>query len=450
MSQVPYYNLASSIVIRLEGKTYTLHKSDHRYPLIEQALKKPEHDVEEIFNLIDMTRVLNQEGLEVKNGLVYFKNEPIPTILGDQFLEFKLDKVSFMSLVNFWMNLKNRTDFEHSREHIITLLQQRGYPVTEDGFIIAYKEDRENPEVKFDPRKQIVTPFFNYSKTSGRIQALFDAKKNLNQMCEEIFGFTSKKLQKLAVERIFPKGSPYVNESMFNIGIAFKEVLSPNNLFLVIEKNLYPCHLGTTGTHTMMNDFWKEFAKTKEGDISEKRILNLLQTKFHRDNLLGCGEAWAMLKDKNLNLDLSQADFTADVEKIYSYLDREVKKLKNPEYELKMESTFPKVAPIKDAKVDDLQVVLPKTNYDLADWSRKMSNCIHGYGKRVLDGETMVLAICDAKGKMVYNIQITNGKVVQFRSKNNGQPDQKEYEKIMDFLHQNEVIHTLECHDVRF
>jgi hypothetical protein len=448
MSQVQYFNLANSIVLRLDGKTYTLHKTDHRYPDIQKALD--EKNYEGIFNLVDPTKVLNQEGFEVKSGVIFYKNEAIPTILGDQFLTFKINKVSFMSLVNFWMNLKNRTDFEHSREHIITLLQQRGYPVTEDGFIIAYKEEKEIPEVKFDPRKKIVTPFFNYGRTSNRIQSMFDAKKTLTQMCEEIFGFSSKKLLKLAVEKVFPQGNPFVKEEFFNIGIAFKGVLSPNNLFLVIEKNLYPAHLGNTGSHVAMNDFWLEFGKTKEGQISEKRILNLLQTKYHQHNLLACGEAWSVLKDKNLNLDLSNADFTADVEKIYRYLEREVKKLKNPEYDLKIESVFPKLAQVKDAKVEDLTVVLPKTNYDLAEWSRVMSNCIHGYGQRVLKGETMVLAVCDDKGKMIYNLEIVNGRVVQFRSKNNGRPEKQDYDKIMDFLFEKEIIHTLECNDVRF
>src|SRR5690606_11066248 len=102
MSEVTYYKLANSLVLRVDGKTYTLHKSDHRYPQIEQAIDSKNFD--NIFDLIDPTKVLNQAGLEVRSGVVYFKNEPIPTILGDQFLEFKIDKVSFMALLNFWMN----------------------------------------------------------------------------------------------------------------------------------------------------------------------------------------------------------------------------------------------------------------------------------------------------------------------------------------------------------
>jgi ribosome-associated translation inhibitor RaiA len=453
MSEVTYFKLANSMVIRVDGKTYTLHKSDHRYPQIESAIEAKQFD--NVFDLIDPTKVLNQAGLEVRSGVVYFKNEPIPTILGDQFLEFKIDKVSFMALLNFWMNLKNRTDFDHSREHIITLLQQKGYPVTDDGFIIAYKEQKDGVEVKFDPRMKIVTPFFNYGKTSPSVQTMFDQKKTLSQMLEEVFGFCSKKLVKLATERVFPTGKPYVDDNFFNYGYAFKGVLSPDNLFAVIEKSLYPAHLSTTGSHIAMNQFWHEFAKTKEGKISEKRILNLISSKYHPHNLIACGDAWNTLKleqakNPNLNISLENADFTASVDQIQKYLEREIKKLKNPEYDLNIKTTFPKLEQLEKANAGELGFVLPKTNYDLIDWSKALSNCIHGYGQRVKNGETMVVAVVDKSGKMVYNLEIVNGRVVQFRSKGNGQPTEADFNLVMDTLYQNDIIHDLKCSDVRF
>lgn len=448
--QVTYFNLANSLVIRLDGKTYTLHKTDHRYPKIQEAIESK--NFENLFDLIDPTRVLNQQGLEVKSGVVYFKGEPIPTILGDQFLEFKIDQISFMALLNFWLNLKNRTDFEGSREHIITLLQQKGYPVTEDGFVIAYKDETDGVATKFDARKKIVTPFFNYSKTNQRIKAMFDKKKTLNQMLEEVFGFCSKKLVKLATEKVFKSGNPYVSDDFFNYGIAFKGILSPNNLFTVIEKGLYPCGQGTIGQHSNMNDFWQEFAKTKEGQISEKKILNLLGTKFHAHNLLMCGDMWHHLKGKAENISLEHEDFTANVEKIFRYLEREVKKLKNPEFDLKITENFPQLKELEAAKLEGFNFVLPKTNYDLAEWSRIMKNCIgtHGYDKSVLNGKTIVFAIVDATGKMRYNLEIVDGKVRQFRSYHNGRPEKEDYEKIMDILLEKEIIYTLECDDVRF
>lgn len=441
-----YYKLANSIVIRLSGKTYTLHNSDHRYPKVIEAIEKKEFNDFEA--LLDPTKVLGEEGFTVVNGVIHYKDHPIPTILGDQFLEYKIDKVSFMGLVNFWMNLKNRTDFEHSYEHIITLLQQKGYPVTEDGFIIAYKQDEyAQKEVRFDTRKEIVTPFFNYGKASPVIRQMFDDKLTLNQMAEKIFGFSTKKLIKLLTEKVFPKGSPYIAEGVFNLGIAFKDILSPNNLFEVLEKGMYPCNYGNSQAHSLMNEFWKEFGKTKEGKISEKRILNLLTTKYRGDQLLDLGSFWDTLKNKNLNLDLQAANFTADVEAIHKYLDHEVKKLKNPEIELHMEAHYPKALNIVGNSINELDVLIPKTNYDLVEWSQKLSNCLHSYPTRVKAGEVAIVGFCDKKGKMVYSLEIINGVVTQFRSKHNNAPHEADFKPILDFLFDKGITHTVKCSD---
>ena len=78
-----YYKLANSIVIRLSGKTYTLHNSDHRYPKVIEAIEKKEFNDFEA--LLDPTKVLGEEGFTVVNGVIHYKDHPIPTILGDQF-----------------------------------------------------------------------------------------------------------------------------------------------------------------------------------------------------------------------------------------------------------------------------------------------------------------------------------------------------------------------------
>jgi hypothetical protein len=259
----------------------------------------------------------------------------------------------------------------------------------------------------------------------------------------------------MATERVFPTGKPYVDDNFFNYGYAFKGILSPDNLFALMEKNQYPAYLSTVGSHIAMNQFWQEFAKTKEGKISEKRILNLLASKFHPHDLIACGEAWGHLKleqvkTPTLNISLENADFTASVSQIQKYLDREIKKLKNPEYELNIKTTFPKLAQLENASAGELGFVLPKTNYDLIDWSKSLSNCIHGYGQRVKNGETMVVAVVDKTGKMLYNLEIVNGRVVQFRSKNNGRPNESDFNVVMDALYQNDIIHDLKCSDVRF
>lgn len=442
-----YHKLANSIVIRYDGKTYTLNKTDHRYQKIVEAIEQKQYD--NFDSLLDPTKVLNQEGFEVKNGVIYFKNHSIPTILGDQFLDYKIDKVSFMGIVNFWLNLKNRADFEESQEYIVTLLQQKGYPVTEDGFIIAYSQEQNEREVRFDTRKKIITPFFNYSKVAPLFKAMFDKKMTVNQMCEEVFGFCSKKLLKLVTDQMFPQGSFYVNDNILKVGIAFKEVLSPNNIFTVIEKGMYPSNYGHFHAHKAINKFWKDLAINKEGTITESKILNLLSTKYNGDELMEIGSFYETLLASKIPMDLQAPNFNANVSQIHAYLKKEVAKIKNPEFNIQMEAHFPNVEKIVNEKkqVNGLFPVMPKTNYDLIEWSRLLSNCLDSYSQSVLEGQCAIVGFQDEKGKLIYALEITQGKVTQFRSKGNNSPDEKDYTQILDLLFEAQITHTVECFD---
>jgi hypothetical protein len=175
--------------------------------------------------------------------------------------------------------------------------------------------------------------------------------------------------------------------------------------------------------------------------------MNLLATKYRGDQLLDIGSFWETLKNKNLNIDLQAANFTADIDAIHKYLNHEVKKLKNPEIELHMEAQFPKALSIVGHSINELDALIPKTNYELVEWSQKLSNCLHSYTDTVKTGRAAIVGFCDKKGKMIYSLEIINGAVTQFRSKGNNAPDETDFCPIMDFLFEKGMIHTTKCSD---
>ena len=436
-----YYKLANSIVVQNQGKTYTLHKTDHRYPRLISAIDTK--DYKEIENILDPTKVLDHEGFEVRNGLIYFKEQPIPTILGNQFLDFKLDKISFMAMVNFWFNLKNRADFEDSKEYIVNMLQHKGYPVTEDGMIIVYKQDENDKEVRFDTTKKVITPFFNYSKLTAQFRDLFDQRKSLSDIIQEVFGFNSKKLMKLVIERAFQNGTPYVQEQIFRLGVAFKGLLNPNNLFTVIENNYLQSSYGTITQHRDLHEFLIAYGKSENGNHSEKKIMNLLAQKSRGEIIFEIAGFYNQLIRNNIDVDFKVIDLAANMNKIHEYLQREVNKLEHPMFDLDLHLSFPEEIKAEGLEVNKLKLVYPKDNYQLIEWSQKLKNCLYDYGKRCKNGEVLIVGFKDEDDRMIYALEVIKGEVTQFRKYDNKAPREEDFVPVLEALERHRVIHSM-------
>lgn len=426
MDKVLYSQVGNTFTIKAEGRLYTLSTSDLRYPQIKEAIESGATD--DILSLVDPTRVLNKEGFVVKDGLVYFKDEPIPTILGNKFLEFKLSKVSFISLVNFWLNLKKRADFDSCKETIVSMLSKEAYPVTTDGFYVVYRDNYASQGVTSK-----LIPFFNYS--GSYYASHFEKKMTLENIIVEVFGFNSKKLQKLVVQGLFVPGQSHLCDRVFHYGTAFKGLLSPNNLFTLMEKDVFKTlRTGSLEEFRLLNTFLSEFAKTKEGSISEKKILNLFDQPASMRDLADALTRYNELKKRSVTINI-QADTLKNISDVAEYLKREIRKIENPEIELEIEKFFPVASKLDNVVIDNFKIVLPRTNYDLAEWSEIMSNCIRGYAQKVKSGQSLVMAVVDSSSnRMIYNIEISNRRIVQFSAKGNSAPNSNDENLIKKYL----------------
>lgn len=438
-----YYNLNNSIVVCFDGDIHTISTDDYRYSRIKEFISNKDYD--SVKTAIDPTKNLDKDGFVVKDGLVYFKDEAIPSVLGNQFISYKESNWVFKSLLNFWFNLKTRVDDETASEMINALVNYGAYPITEDGFYIVYSNNNtDQTQSILNKKKQdnCSVNFYNFAGVPGQYVHFFSERKSLDDILSSIFGFNAKKLKKFALSSLFDPSKNFINYKFFFYGEAFKDVLHPDNLYEVLEKNLFKISHGDVDSYKHFNEFLKTYTTEKNGAYSQKKILNLLKSAEKRpeDQLIEIGNLYVSLKEK-INFDIQNVQFTNDSQEIFEYLLKESRKLTDPEIDLQVESNFPEFWALNDTEVDKFRFLLPKTNYDLREWTNIMQNCIGTYDKKVKSKHSIVFAIMDkSTNEMIYNVEIANKHIIQFVTRSNRPPKREDKNKVCALLKEKGLI----------
>lgn len=136
MSKVNYVILSNSLVVNFEGKTFNIASSDGRYHKILEAIKAGKLDL--IPDLTDTTIALKQAGVDIRSGVVYMDDKPLPDTLSDRVLQFFNEGLPFEPLLKFWVKLQKNPSF-NSRQQLFKFLEHNGHPITTEGNFIAYR-----------------------------------------------------------------------------------------------------------------------------------------------------------------------------------------------------------------------------------------------------------------------------------------------------------------------
>ena len=438
-----YYNLNNSIVLSFDGTVYTISKDDYRYARINQALSNQDFDSVKV--AIDPTKNLDKDGFVVKDGLVCFKGEPIPSVLGNQFLKYKESSWVFKSLLNFWFNLKTRVDNETASQMINALVENGAYPITEDGFYLVYRNgNADQTKSILNKRNQEVGSinFYNVASVPEEYSNFFSERKNLDDILTSVFGFSAKKLRKIAIQEIFKPAINFIDHTFLLFGDAFKDVLHPDNLYEVLEKKLFKITHGDVASYRNFNTFLKEYSVEKNGTYSQKKILNLLASAKEQVHLVEIGGYFVDLKEK-INLDIQRIQFSNDCQTIFEYLRSEHRKLGDPEINLDIDKNFPEFWELNDVEIGKLRFLFPKTNYDLKEWTNLMQNCIgtHGYDKKVAQKGCIVFALMSTDtNEMIYNVEISSKNIIQFNARGNRPATPSEKKEVCSLLMEKGLI----------
>lgn len=133
-----------TIVLVFNDKTVPISKNNSEFENIKKALTEYRYGA--LPMLADKaTRISHQTKGEfkVKNGVVCYQDEALPEALSKRLMEFIEKKLPCTALRNFWKNLKENPS-QDSRNELYLFLENQGIPITEDGYLIAYKYVNED------------------------------------------------------------------------------------------------------------------------------------------------------------------------------------------------------------------------------------------------------------------------------------------------------------------
>ena len=132
-----YHVLNNSIVLNYLGKTVVISKDDtERFDGVMECIR--EKRLNDIPAVVEIERGFQGTGLELKDGLLYENDSPIPSELNARIMQYKELGLPYNSLLKFWENLKQNPSY-NSRQMLFAFLENNGHPLTEDGCFIAYR-----------------------------------------------------------------------------------------------------------------------------------------------------------------------------------------------------------------------------------------------------------------------------------------------------------------------
>jgi hypothetical protein len=434
-----YYLLSNSVIVIDNEKTYTISSGDRRYKSIKESINN--NDLDKIRTILEPDNIIG-DGFAIKNGLVTYQDSPIPSVLGNRFLELTKDSWEFKSIFNFWFNIKTRVKSDEASKIINKLLEKNAYSITEDGFYLVYDDkDVDQTNSALNKKNQIeIFHFYNYAQCPTCYYNKFAARNSLNSILEESFGFITKKLKKMAIDAMFVEDSNFVNYKFLLYGEALKDVLARDNIFFAIEKELiHVNHYGDVPNYKELNTLLKDLSINKEGGYSQKKVINFLQgcDSLNKEKLAEIGNYYTAVKSE-FDIDIQDLK-TNNFQEIYEYLQREYGRIKDPIFFLNNDSIIDNLS---EEEFDRFKIVVPKTNHDLKAWGVELHHCVGSYASNVKNKECQIIGIANKNnGNLIYNIEITRNHINQFRGKRNCSPDLGDKNIIEDFLKSNGVIY---------
>jgi len=163
------------------GNPLTINSSDERFVKVCELLDN--HNGQKALDLVnkklDYTKSKisksKKVGLRVEDGVVWYDELRVPSILSERLIQFIDAKIDTESFKKFIINLmKNPT--KSSRDSLYTFLEKNHVPLTEDGHFIAYKGVSKGFKDKHTG---------NYDNSVGKVVSMprNEVDPNINNTC---------------------------------------------------------------------------------------------------------------------------------------------------------------------------------------------------------------------------------------------------------------------------
>lgn len=120
-----------------KARPHTITRDHVNYDAIVVALDTQEFD--DLDNLLDVTAIVSRaEGVDVRDGDVYFEGEKVGGVIATRILSMAREGRNISHMVAFLTNLMSNPS-KRAVEELYNFLENRGMPITPDGCFIGYK-----------------------------------------------------------------------------------------------------------------------------------------------------------------------------------------------------------------------------------------------------------------------------------------------------------------------
>ena len=430
-----HFNTEDSLMIidLSNGENHAIPVNEaFRYEKAVNALNN--NNYEELKKILYPDKHFSLPGFEMIDNSLYLNGEKLPNIVS---LSLIHNEDFFYGLYNFWMNSSKR-NWDSLKEELVTALNNGGYPISDDGFFIATKHYS----------KDDIGVFFSYAQSHERYRDIFDKKLKIPEIIDSLSCKNSKKLTKVFNNVIFNKESKDIKTSYFTMIEFFSHNIKHENLIKLLEKTPYNQIQCLRNINSRRIDLCIDFLNTYYKNKDQK-IINLFESSSKDWNPYNSFiQAVTILNDLKLkiDIDINTLNFKSFKE-LYELLLREEHKLKHKPKRIDMPSNFP--ALIKNKKAlqidEEHSLIYPESNYDLAEWSSKMSNCIRGYTDRANDPNFIIMAVMKGE-QMLINLEFrkiesdNEWRIIQFKKYGNrGEEGSKLAKKVFNHV-KKEII----------
>lgn len=142
---ISYLLQGKNIILVIDGKSHTVTKDTHmNYSKIVDALKAQDWD--SIRELVEPQKAIVNFGkgyVSIENGIVYWKGQPFNNGLSTRMIEMYQEGFPIEPMVHLMENLMQNPS-KRSVEQFYGFVERNSLPITEDGYILAFKKVRKD------------------------------------------------------------------------------------------------------------------------------------------------------------------------------------------------------------------------------------------------------------------------------------------------------------------
>lgn len=125
-----------------------------------------------------------------------------------------------------------------------------------------------------------------------------------------------------------------------------------------------------------------------------------------------------------------------NIKEIHDWLSAEYRKSKTVSRPIPYSEKF---EAIDGAEIEDLRLELPKETETLYTYGKKLGQCVASYGDMAVRKVCQIVAVYRGE-ELLYNLEIRQKVIHQFRGKYNKNPDANDRERVVEFLEKSGVV----------